>query len=411
MQKRIAIFLLICALGWVITVGAEAPSEGLSAELRLRYEQADDSVNENANAYTGRLALKWVVGDGMLRPVVEVEHISAFLGEEYNDGGANRKSQYAVIADPVGTEINQAYVHIGADEPWELLIGRQELIHRPYPWQRYVGTVSWRQNEQTMDAISLRYPFNEKLEFHGAYIINVNRIFGEDNPDPTRANFELDGLMLTSKVKVQENIDLDLFLFDLAFDEATTLSSQTVGFRVDGTWPTNTDFDFLYSGEFAWQQPDTESFDDTSYRMISAGIKTKGHTLKFKSEFLGSGNGNAFRTPLATLHIHQGWADRFLSTPIEGVSNTSINVSGKLSEVKYTLEFNTYSSDEGGYDFGTEFGAMLSYSWPDESRYLAGWSMGGKFTTFSADTGNVDGTSFNDVTKFWFWFQRKFTLD
>ena len=154
MQKRIAIFLLICALGWGIAVSAEAPSEGLSAELRLRYEQAADSVNEDANAYTGRLALKWVAGDGNIRPVVEIEHISAFLGEEYNDGGANRKSQYAVIADPAGTEINQAYVHIGGDEPWELKLGRQELIHRPYPWQRYVGTVSWRQNEQTMDAIS-----------------------------------------------------------------------------------------------------------------------------------------------------------------------------------------------------------------------------------------------------------------
>ncbi|MXZ56425.1 MAG: hypothetical protein F4227_10440 [Gammaproteobacteria bacterium] len=411
MQKRIAIILLICALGWVIAVGAEAPSEGLSAELRLRYETAEDSVNDDANAYTGRLALKWVVGDGMIRPVVEVEHISAFLGEEYNDGGANRKSQYAVIADPVGTEINQLYVHIGADEPWELLLGRQELAHRSYPWQRYAGTVSWRQNEQTMDAIALRYPFNEKFEFHGAYIMNVNRIFGEDNPNPTRANFELDGLMLTSNVKVQENIDLDLFMFDLAFDEATTLSSQTIGFRVDGTWPTNTDFDFLYSGEFAWQQPDTEMFDDTSYRMLSAGIKTNGHTLKFKNELLSSGNGAAFQTPLATLHIHQGWADRFLSTPAEGVSNTSINASGKLSEVKYTLEFNTYSSDEGGYDFGTEFGAMLSYSWPDESRYFSGWSIGGKFTNFSADTGNIDGTSFNDVTKFWFWFQRKFNLD
>ena len=212
-------------------------------------------------------------------------------------------------------------------------------------------------------------------------------------------------------VKVQENINLDLFLFDLAFDEATTLSSQTVGFRVDGTWPANDDFDVLYSGEFAWQQPDTETFDDTSYRMLSAGVKTNGHTLKLKNELLSSGNGNAFRTPLATLHIHQGWADRFLATPSEGVSNTSINASGKLSEIKYTLEYNSYASDEGGYDFGTEFGAMLSYSWPDENKYFAGWSVGGKFTTFSADTGNVDGTSFNDVTKFWFWFQRKFTLD
>ena len=409
MQKRIATLLLICALSWVIAVGAEAPSAGLSTELRLRYEQADDSLNENANAYTGRLALKWIAGDGMLRPVVEIEHISALLGEEYNDGGTNRKSQYAVIADPVGTEINLAYVHIGGEEPWELKLGRQELAHRSYPWQRYAGTVSWRQNEQTMDAFSLMYPFNEKIEFHGAYIFNVNRIFGEDNPNPIRANFELDGLMLTGTVKVQENIDLDLFLFDLTFDEAITLSSQTVGFRVDGTWPTDSDFDVLYAGEFAWQQPDTATFDDTSYRMLSAGVKMNAHTVKIKNEYLSSGNGNAFQTPLATLHIHQGWADRFLSTPSEGVSNTSINASGMLSDVKYTFEYNTYSSDEGGYDFGTEFGAMFSYNWP-ENTYLTGWTVGGKFTAFTADTGNVDGTSFNDVTKLWIWIQRKFNL-
>ena len=391
---------------------AQEDSTNLSAELRLRYEQADDSVNDMANAYTARLALKWEGGNDFLRAIIEVEHVSAFLGEEYNDGGSNRKTEFAVIADPVGTELNQGYIRLGSNSDWDIRFGRQELAHRAYPWQRYVGTVSWRQNEQTMDALSIAYDADVSISLHGAFIKNVNRIFGENNEIPTRANFELDGLMLTGNYQVTENVNLDAFLFNLDFDEAMHLSSNTIGSRIDGAIPMDGGFSLLYGAEFAWQEPSMDGLDSTTYRLLQGGIKKDAVRLLVKNELLGAGDGNSFQTPLGTLHIHQGWADRFLSTPVKGVSNTAVNASGKLGDIKCTFEFNSYSSDEGGHDYGSEFGTSCGYSWAEGSR-LAGWSIGAKFTSFTSDTnGAADvGVSLNDTNKFWFWFQRNFDLN
>ena len=86
--SRLIVFYILILVGFYAV--AQESSTDLSAELRFRYEQADDSVNDVANAYTGRLALKWEGGNNLLRAIIEIEHVSAFLGEEYNDGGSNR---------------------------------------------------------------------------------------------------------------------------------------------------------------------------------------------------------------------------------------------------------------------------------------------------------------------------------
>lgn len=408
--SRLIVFHILILVGFYAV--AQESSTDLSAELRFRYEQADDSVNDVANAYTGRLALKWEGGNNLLRAIIEIEHVSAFLGEEYNDGGSNRKTEYAVIADPVGTEINQGYLLFNAHSDWDIRLGRQELAHRAYPWQRYAGTVSWRQNEQTMDALSVAFVGDVKLNFHGAFIKNVNRIFGENNEIPTRANFELDGLMLTGNYEVTENMKLDAFMFNLDFDDAMHLSSNTIGARVDGSIPMDGDFRILYGAEFAWQEPSSDGLESTTYRMLQGGMQNSAVKLLLKNELLGSGGSNSFQTPLATLHIHQGWADRFLATPANGISNTAFNASGKLGDVKCTFEFNSYSSDEGGHDYGSEYGTSCSYSWLEGSM-LSGWTIGAKFTSFSADSdGAMDaGISLNDTNKFWFWFQRNFDFN
>lgn len=414
MKQKFIVILVLCLSVLSFCLQGDDDSPNLSAELRFRYEQADDSIRDVANAYTGRFALKWNGGNSTVRTIVEVEHVSAFLGEEYNDGGANQKTKYAVIADPVGTEVNQAFLLLGGDSDWAIKVGRHELAHRAYPWQRYLGTVSWRQNEQTMDGMSVAFAGDEQLSFHGAWIKNVNRIFGENNKIPNRANFELDGLMLTGAYKFnKDRFTLEGFLFDLDFDDAATLSSQTIGARFDVVIPMGS-YEMLYTIELASQSPTWESFDSTSYRMIQGSVRDARGTLTIKNELLGaSGSGNAFGTPLATLHIHQGWADKFLSTPSHGLSNTAFNASGRWNDIKCTFEFNSYSSDGGDYEFGSEFGTSCSYAWKEGSR-LAGWTIGAKFTSFSADDSEkllLAGVSVTDTNKFWFWFQRNFSLN
>ena len=51
-------------------------------------------------------------------------------------------------------------------------------------------------------------------------------------------------------------------------------------------------------------------------------------------ELLGSDDGKvAFNTPLATKHKFNGWADKFLGTPKEGLEDVYLTAKGKVSGV------------------------------------------------------------------------------
>jgi hypothetical protein len=65
--------------------------------------------------------------------------------------------------------------------------------------------------------------------------------------------------------------------------------------------------------------------------------------------------GAYFRTPLATLHAFQGWADKFLSMPDEGVSDLFATVKYKAGKWNLTGVYHDFSAEAGSGDWGTEF--------------------------------------------------------
>lgn len=50
--------------------------------------------------------------------------------------------------------------------------------------QRFVGSVAWRQNDQTFDAISLNIKPCKEFSLYYAYIDQVNTIFGSEDVKP-----------------------------------------------------------------------------------------------------------------------------------------------------------------------------------------------------------------------------------
>ena len=79
-------------------------------------------------------------------------------------------------------------------------------------------------------------------------------------------------------------------------------------------------------------------------------------------ELLGSDDGvAAFRTPLATLHKFQGWADKFLATPATGIEDTYLKVGGKIGKAKLAVIYHQFDSDEGSIDYGSEIDAVVTY--------------------------------------------------
>jgi hypothetical protein len=72
-----------------------------------------------------------------------------------------------------------------------------------------------------------------------------------------------------------------------------------------------------------------------------------------------------FATPLATLHRFQGWADKFLATPVNGVDDLYVTAGynskgvGPLDTLGFTAVWHDYESDRLSIDYGSELDLQL----------------------------------------------------
>src|SRR5690606_11496153 len=133
------------AAGQDQTLGEAITGGKPTALFNLRYEDvAQDGGLPDGEALTLRSALGYSTAAFKgFSATVEVENVANLLGtDEYSvpQTGFN-PGQYAVIADPETTEVNQAYLHYSAGGLTARL-GRQQILHDA---QRFIGPVGWRQ--------------------------------------------------------------------------------------------------------------------------------------------------------------------------------------------------------------------------------------------------------------------------
>jgi protein SCO1/2 len=126
--KLIPLSLAVCLLS-VSSLSAAPEGVRLSLNARLRYEDVHQSGLRDGTAFTlrTRLGLSPEPFHGWTA-LLEAENIVAFDGDRYsqaglNPGGAGR----AVVSDPTGTEINQAWVAFTRGQTTATL-GRQRLV-------------------------------------------------------------------------------------------------------------------------------------------------------------------------------------------------------------------------------------------------------------------------------------------
>ena len=102
-------------------------------------------------------------------------------------------------------------------------------------------------------------------------------------------------------------------------------------------------------------------------------------------------NDGEFQTPLATLHLFNGWADKFLSTPVSGLQDTYLALIAKTGPVSWKGSFHDFSSDVRAIDYGTELDLQVSYKTPWEQ-------------TIAVTGAFYDADRFStDTTKIWIW--------
>ena len=393
--------LLVSMTGMAAESGIESATDKLAQAVRdgtiklsfrYRFGYMDDGgFDDNAYASTLRTRLSFVPrlneDWSFLVEFNDVQHVG---NDTFNDT-RNGKTERPVEPDPRGTDLNQALVRYSGIRNTDIIFGRQRINRFG---QRYVGGVDWRQNEQTFDSISAAYGTEGPLRVFYSYVFQVNRVFGPEKGTPAR---ELDSKthLLDAAYSFNQAVNLGgyVYLMDL---EADSFSNATVGIRLNGKIPVGEDWKFGYMAEFARQQDygDNPVSYDADYYWLEANADWRRFGAAIGIEVLGGGDvaGSGFRTPLATLHKFQGWADRFVGvggTGLQsGIEDFYVGATARLLGGKFLVRYHDFKAQKGSGTLGTEWDASAQWSF---ARY---YGLLLKMASYDAEDFSVNSTRF-----------------
>lgn len=359
----------------------------VSLNLRARYEGVEQTALRDAEAFTLRTRLGFTTAPlNGFKAMVEAENITALDGDRYsqaglNPGGAGR----AVVADPEGTEINQAFLAYTTGKT-TLIGGRQRIV---YDNARFVGDVGWRQNAQTFDAVTLTDKSIDKLSLNYGYLYQINRVFGDRH---VQGDWESDSHVLNASYSGLRGGTLTGYAYLLDFDNAAVNSSATYGLSLTGTPALNQDLKLSYRAEYATQSDYGNSALNysTDYLNGELALVAKPGLFGLGYEVLGTDNNVGFKTPLATLHAFNGWADVFLVTPAGGLRDKYLKAGVNLPAGMNLLAFYRDYETDTGIALGQELDVQLSFKLGKSFTGLV------KYADFDRDSVTVP-----DVKKFW----------
>ena len=366
----------------------------LNFAFRYRYEFVDDgdfSKDANANTLKSRLSFAPKF-DGDWSFLLEVDDVRHLGADTFNSTRNDRPARPPVL-DPQGTDLNQLLVRYKGFDKTELVFGRQRINRGN---QRYVGGVGWRQNEQTFDSVSASYGQGTAFQAFYSYVFQVNRIYGPEQGTPP-ADLNSKTHLLDGRYSFSKALNLGGYVYLMDFDDADSLSNSTLGIRLDGGLPLAEDLKLDYVAEFARQGDygDNPVSYDADYYLLEATLGWADYNVLAGYEVLGGNDspGGGFRTPLATLHAFQGWADRFAVASgaglDQGIEDFYVGVGAKLFGGQFLLRYHDFGAEQGSSTLGTEFDASASWSFTDHYGVLVKWA------SYDADSYSFD------LSKFW----------
>ena len=349
----------IAGVGDPIVLG-EGVSLDIIAAARVRYETVDQaSITDSADALTARLRLGAEMKMGIVTFLVEGEGTTALV-DRYNDTlPRNGVEPYPVVADPDNIELNRAQISVMKNGTG-LTLGRQRIN---LDNQRFVGSVGWRQNEQTFDALRGQAAIGP-VKLDATYSIAQRTIIGNRSPNE---HFDGDFILLNANWATP-NVTVTAFSYLLDYDTRAAVSSNTYGVLVQGHVPLGP-VRLSGTGSIATQKDSGANPLSYSarYAHVEANATFAGLSIGGGYELLGSDGGvAAFQTPLATLHAFNGWADMFLTTPAAGLRDYYFKAGYAVPKspvpgLNFALVWHRYESDFGSAKYGEEWNASAGF--------------------------------------------------
>ena len=342
------------------TFGDALASGKTTVSLRYRFETVDqDGFDREAEASTLRTTLSYGSAPYRgFRVFLEAENVTAVGDDDgYNNAGAdslnNGVRDRPVVADPEITEILQAYLEWTGGET-TLRLGRQKI---DLGNQRFVGSVGWRQHHQSFTAVSLVNRTFEKTTLGYHYLDRAHRIFGD------RQDMSSHLLHLEFGLGQDSSLTAYGYLLDYEDPADALASTWTYGLRWAGKQALDrTRISYAFEAALQEDAGDNPRDVDADYFLAELGIGSKALSITAGYEVLsGSPEDGAFSTPLATLHKFNGWADKFLRTPAQGLVDLYGGLGGTQGSFSWKIIYHDFSPEGDGEDYGTELDVLATY--------------------------------------------------
>lgn len=339
-------------------------------EARLRYEHVEQEAlpDETAAALTARARAGIQATSGALGAMVVGQGTLAIVDHYYD--GLNGVATRPLVADPENVALYIAQLQYRT-KAVALTAGRQKIALDD---ERFVGNVAFRDNAQTFDAVRAELTPAKGLRLDVAYAWGVRTIWGVDGVGARQRAVGGDNIFANLSYATPVGT-LTGFAYLVDQDEAAVqgyrLSSRTYGARLAGTQPLSKAAKLSYQFSHARQtdhhrNPNNYSAD---YWLADLLLDVGGWKLNGGYEVLGADKGGAltsFQTPLGTNFKFQGWTDKLLTTPPNGVRDLYIGAGygwkqmGPFSGVVLQAAWHRFDSDRLDQHYGDEWNLFAS---------------------------------------------------
>lgn len=338
-------------------------------DARLRYENVDqDGIARNADALTLGLRPGLQVSDGGWSALVEGEATLA-IDKNYNDG-TNGRTQFPLVADPRNAELNRAQIRY-AGKDFAITAGRQliELAD-----QRFVGSSSWRQNQQTFDAVRVQYGEAKGFSADLTYAWSDRTVNGVHGTGARQQAVSGDNVFALLNYGTSAGT-LTGFAYLVDQDEQAVqnyaLSSQTYGVRFAGSQPVGKSVKLGYVASWARQSDYHDNPHDyaADYWLAEATLTASALSATGGYEVLGADKGLALtsvQTPLASYFRFNGWDGKFGTTPPNGLRDLYGTLGygwkkvGLIDAIGLSATYHRFDSDRLSHHYGNEWDLLAT---------------------------------------------------
>ena len=375
----------------------EAVPGKFTLNARLRYEDFDlDRGNANDDRDGTSLRVRY----GYKTP--DFNGLTGFVeGETLTRVGGDPDEIHPLDEAGDGSDLNQLWVQYKHAEYGHAKFGRQIYTLDDH---RFIGHVGWRQNIQTFDAATGTITPIKGLSINPFFFDQVNRVNADE--------VDLDAKGINVSYKYANWLKLTGFIYNIESDDSTqtteAFGNDTIGVRATGSYPVTEDVTLKYAFSYASQDSagdynntaaNQQDYDNADYYAGDVSATFMGVTVGGGFEILEP----EFRTPLATVHKFNGFADVFATSSLTGFRNGLEDIyvyagytipvgNGVKTKVVYH-EFDTESGGAAGQDGGDEIDLVASYKWNKYFNTVL------KYGDYSED-GGIGGAGAFDKTMF-----------